>query len=54
MLLDFHVSIAKADNLFLTALASLHDKFLPALDFTAWHVAFHLGFICHYLIAFRE
>ena len=50
ILLDAHVGIAETDNLFLPALASLHDKFLPALDFTAWHVAFHLGFICHYFL----
>ena len=49
ILLNAHISITETDDLFLTALASFHNKLLPTLNFTAGDVALHLGFIWHYL-----
>jgi hypothetical protein len=48
VLLDCHVRITEPNNLFFSPFASFHYELLPAFDFTAGDVAFHLGFIWHY------
>jgi len=45
ILLDGHVRVTKANDLFLAALTRLHNELLPAAFLAAGFVAWHLGLI---------
>jgi len=48
-LLDFHIGIAKTNDLLLAVLTGLHNRLLAARNLALGLVAFHLGLVdlCH-------